>query len=124
MLAGVIEKLHRSLFASAARTATPAAVEVATEARGVDVIIDVTAVGVTPSVVFNIEGHDATSGKWYTILASAAITATGITVLRVFPGGPATANVAANAALPRIWRLAPVHGNATTITYSAAANLF
>lgn len=86
--------------------------------RGVDVVIDVTAITDSPSVVFTIQGQDVTSGQAYTILASAAITATGTTVLRVYPGLTAAANTVANFALPRYWRVRAAHGDADPITYS------
>jgi len=108
-----------AILASAARTAT-AASEIFTNSdyRGIDVIIDVTAVTSSPSVVFTVQGYDITSGKYYTLLASAAITGTGTTVLRVYPGCIAAANAVANFALPRQWRVNAVPGNSDSITYS------
>ena len=41
----------------------------------------------------------------YTALVSAAISATGVTVLTVYPGLTASANVAANDVLPRQWQV-------------------
>lgn len=113
-----------TVYASAARTATP---ETTTQTNqtgaGLHVVIDVTEVGVTPSVVFNVEGFDSASGKWYVLLASAAITAVGTTVLKVFRGATAAANSAANDQVPPQWRVRPVHGNAVSITYSVGASL-
>lgn len=112
-----------SVLASAARTATPTKVLQSNPgARGLHLVIDVTAVGVTPSVVFTIQGYSALGDDYYTILASAAITATGQTVLRVYPGLTAAANTVANDVLPASWAVDAVHGNATTITYSVAAS--
>jgi len=108
-----------TLLATLARTATPTAVDqVNYNARGIVIIIDVTAVANTPSVVFTIEGKDIASGKYYTILASAAITGTGTTVLRVYPGLTAAANVTVSDILPRDWRLVATHADADSITYS------
>ena len=113
-----------SLLASAARTATPAAADQTNyNARGAVITIDVTAAGVTPSVVFTVQGKDATSGQYYTILASAAIVGAGPTVLRVFPGLTAAANTTVSDVLPRTWRINAVHGNATTITYSVGVSM-
>jgi len=87
---------ERTLFASAARTATVnGADQVNYNHRGLIVVVDVTAVVDTPSVVFTIQGKDEVSGKYYTLLASAAITGTGTTVLRVYPGLTAAANLVA-----------------------------
>lgn len=111
-----------TIFASAARTATVnGADRTNDDARGVSVVIDVTAVGVTPSVVFTIQGKDGASGKYYTLLASAAITGTGTTRLRVYPGIVVAANLSASDVLPRRWRVIATHGNAVSITYSVGA---
>ena len=113
-----------TLLASAARTATPTAVDQTNyNGRGGIIVIDVTAVGVTPSVVFTVQGKDSLSGQYYTILASAAITGTGTVVLRVFPGLTAVANTVVSDVLPRVWRVNAVHGNATTITYSVGVSM-
>lgn len=118
------ENLHVPLLASAARTATVnTADQINPGKSGVEIIIDVTAIAATPSVVFTIQGFDPLSGKYYTILASAAITGTGTTVLRVGPGLTAAANTVANFNLPRNWRVACTHGDADSITYSLAAQL-
>lgn len=107
------------VLASAARTATVASDWFTnSEYRGIDVVINVTAAAATPSVVFTIQGQDPVSGEAYTILSSAAITGTGTTVLRVYPGLTAAANTVANYALPRVWRVNAVHADADSITYS------
>lgn len=111
-------------FASAARTATGNSGDLYNgQHRGLHLVIDVTAIVSTPSVVFTIQGKDDLSGQYYTILASAAITGTGTTVLRVYPGLTASANVTANDALPLTWRVLATHGNANSITYSVGACL-
>lgn len=113
-----------TLLASAARTATVATSDQSnTEHRGAVVIINVTAASATPSVVATIQGKDEVSGAYYTILASAAITGTGTTVLRVYPGLTAAANTVANDVLPSTWRVNLVHADTDSITYSVAAQL-
>lgn len=113
-----------TIFASATRTATPTAVIVTNyNARGLHLVINVTSVTSTPSVVFTIEGRDILSGEYYTILASAAITGTGTTVLRVYPGLGASANLIANDILPRTINIKAVHGDADSITYSVGCSL-
>lgn len=108
-----------TVLASAARTATPTKVDQTNpNGQSLIVVIDVTAVGVTPSVVFTIQGKDVASGKYYTILASAAITATGTVVLRVSPHLTASAGLIAKDNVPSTWAVDAVHGNGTTITYS------
>ena len=118
-----------TVYASAARTATPAAPEQAGNAylkaaKGVVVIIDVTAASDTPSVVATIEGKDPASAKWYNLLTAAAVTGTGTTVLRVYPGLTAVANLTATDLLPSIWRVVMTHGDADSITYTVGAVLF
>ena len=110
---------------SAARTATPTKQDKSNsvDARGMLVVIDVTAVAATPSVVFTIQGKDSLSGKYYTILASAAITATGTTVLRVHPELTAAANLVAKDVVPRIFAIDAVHADADSITYSVGVQL-
>lgn len=90
--------------------------------RGVKVIINTTAIG-TGSITVTIQGKDPGSGFYYTILASAAIVTNVVTVLTVYPGAPATANVSANDALPRQWRIAVVANNANPANYSIGASV-
>src|ERR1043165_4748093 len=108
------------IFPSAARTATVSSGWFTNPDgfRGLHVTIDCTAIVSSPSVTFTIQGLDRTSGKVYTILAGAASTGTGTTVLRVYPGLTASANVTANDVLPRDWRVTATHGNGNSITYS------
>lgn len=72
--------------------------------RGVQVVVDITAI-TAGSVVVKIRGKDAASGKYYDLLVSAAIAATGTYLLTVYPGAAVTANVSANTPLPRTWRI-------------------
>ena len=113
-----------TIFASAARTETVNGDDIENmNGRGVKVVIDVTAASATPSVVFTIQGKDTVSGKYYTILASSAITGTGTTVLTVYPGLTASANAVANDILPRDWRVIATHADADSITYSVGAQV-
>lgn len=115
---------EQSVFASAARTATADSSDFTNpDARGLHLIIDVTSVTLTPSVVFTISGKDPLSGKYYTLLTSAAITATGTTVLKLYPGLTAAANTVASDVLPRTWRVTATHGDTDSITFSVSANL-
>ena len=116
---------HQNIvMASAARTATPDTeeLEVPKGARYAHVVIDCTASAATPSVVFTVSGVDRASGKVYTLLASAAITGTGTTVLRIGPGLTAAANLVANDVLPPVIRFTATHGDADSITYSLGAS--
>lgn len=116
--------VRRTVFASAARTATATSDTYTMDgARGLHVVIDVTAVTSTPSVVPTIDAFDPLSAKWYTLLTGAAITATGTTVLKIYPGIAASANVAASDIVPETFRVVMTHADTDSITYSVAAHL-
>lgn len=110
-------KDYQPIFESTARTATSSATIVSTQASGL-FIINVTAATATPSVVFTIAGVDPISSATYTILASAAITGTGTTVLRVCAHLAAAANTVAKDILPQALKITATHADTDSITYS------
>lgn len=113
-----------TVLASAARTTTTASSDLTNyNGKQAHIVIDVTAIAATPSVVCTVQGKDAQSSQYYTILTSAAITGVSTTVLRVGPGLTAAANTVANDFLPRTFRVNCVHGDADSITYSIGASL-
>jgi len=113
-----------TVLASAARTSTISSADQTNHnGRGVRVYVNVTAVAATPSIVVTVEGKDPVSGVYTEILASAAITGTGMTVLAVYPGCAAVANAVANVALPRTWRVTATHADTDSITYSVGASV-
>lgn len=93
--------------------------------RGLQVVVDITAIsGTGPSLTVTIQGKDAASGKYYTLLASAALNATGTTVLTVYPGAPTTANVSTSQPLPATWRvIAVVAGTGPSVTATVGASV-
>ena len=107
------------LLASAARTADVESELFTNEhARGVHVIIDVTADPAAASITVTLQGFDSASGKYYDLLVSAAIAAVGTTVLKLYPGIVAVANGAASDILPRQFRVKVVTVDADSMTYS------
>lgn len=121
---GRLQTIRKTAYASAARTATPTAVELTAEGRrGVHVVIDVTAITSSPSVVPTIDAYDPLSGKWYNLLTGNAITDTGTTVLKVHPEIGTLANGAARDVVPDVFRVVMTHGDADSITYSVAVHL-
>ena len=90
---------------------------------GLTLVIDITAIsGAAATLVVTIQGKDVASGKYYTILASASLTATSTTVLQVYPGNTAVANVAVNSKLPRTWRASyTITGTTPSITATIGA---
>ena len=62
--------------------------------------------GTAESVTVTIEGRSPVgTNEYYTILVSAVLVATGLTVLEVYPGIAETSNVAVNTVLPPTWRV-------------------
>ena len=114
---------NNTLLASAARTATTNSADATNyNAKGAHIIINVTAI-TTSSLTVTVQGKCPISGVYYDILVGAAITSTGITILKVFPGVAAVANGSASDILPRTFRVSCAKGDASSWTYSVAAAL-
>lgn len=116
---------HVTIFSSAARTAIATSKDISNHegAIGLVLTIDATAAANTPSVTFTIEGKDPTSGKYYTILTSAAITGIGTTTLRVHPDLTAATNTVAKDMLPAVWRVKTAVADTDSLTYSVGASM-
>ena len=117
------KNVAQAVFTSAARTAT-SSVDWAgnMSCKGIELFIDVTAAAGMPSVVFTINNLDPNSGKTRTIITSAAITGTGTTILRVYPGVTTSANLAVSDFISPFGRITATHANTDSITYSVTAN--
>lgn len=119
-----VSNTNTLILASAARTATTTSANLINPAsKGGHIIIDVTVAPGTDSIIAKIQGYDIISGKYYDILIGPALTATGITVLKIYPSILATPNASASDVLPLEWRVVITHSAATSFTYSVAANL-
>jgi hypothetical protein len=108
-----------TLLASASRTTTQTGADI-TNFQGNSVLIvvlDMTVVG-TGSVTLSIEGKDTASGKYYTILAGAAVITNVTNRYRVSPNLTAAANSIAQDILPRVFRINVTANNANAATYS------
>lgn len=103
---------------SAARTATSSVRIKNRQGKYGRLIIDATAAADTPSVVVTIKAVDKVSAVESTVLASAAITGVGTTILKVGPGLTAAANLVANDVLPPEIEIEAVHADTDSITYS------
>lgn len=90
--------------------------------RGVKIVLDTTAIG-TGSVTISIQGKDATSGKYYTILTGAAVVTNTTNVYTIYPGITAAANVSVSDVLPRTWRVVVTANNANPASYTVGACL-
>lgn len=94
-------------------------------ARGVNVVVDLTTV-TTATVTVTIQGKDAASGKYYTLLAGSAKTSAGTTLMTVYAGTPASSNVAAGVPLPKVWRVSVAiadNGGTAAVTGTIGASL-
>lgn len=84
--------------------------------------------GTAPTCVFKIQGSGDSGTTWHDIpgATTASLTATGNTVLAVFPGVTVAANAAVSYPLPRTWRVVWTIGGTTpsfTITAIQVAYL-
>lgn len=114
---------EQSLFPSLARTTHAASNEINVNgAEALRVDVDITAFTGT-SITFTVQGYDTGSATWVTLLASAALSATGHTVLMVGISVPTTANISAAVLPPKRVRVLP-SGTITSVTYSVGAVWF
>ena len=91
---------------------------------GILVFINITAIsGTSPTLTVTLQGSiDDSATATYTILASAALTSTGLTVLRVYPGLTAAANLTANDVVPARCRIVTaIGGTGPSVTATVSA---
>lgn len=91
----------------------------------VHVYLDVTADPAAASITLSIQGKDLTSGDYYTLVSSAAVTGvtTGPNRYSVGSGVATVSNVSLNAPLPKVWRVIVVGADTDSMTYSISADL-
>ncbi len=112
------------LLNSAVRAATLTGVDrLNRSARGIVLIVDVTAVPGIDTVTPKIQGKDPASGKYYDILVGAVIVAGSTVVLRIYPGLVAAANLTVSDILPRDWRFVMTHSAGSNFTYTVGGQL-
>lgn len=110
-------------LASASRTTTQTMADQTNEtASGVRVVVDITTAG-TGSITAAIEAKDRASGKYVTVLASAALVSNQTKTLLVYPGAAAVANGSVNDRLPYKWRINITANNANAVVYSVGYQL-
>lgn len=86
------------------------------------VVLDMTTVG-TGSVTVTINGKDPASGKYYLILAGAAVTTNSTNRYRVSPTLGASANAIAQDDLPPTFQIVVTANNANAAVYSVGYTL-
>lgn len=93
--------------------------------HGLQLGINITTLtGTSPTVTVTIQGKDLASGAYYTLLQSAALAATGFTLLTVNPGMTNVANVSSAQVLPAVWRVSvSVAGTAPAATATVGASV-
>jgi hypothetical protein len=74
-------------------------------------------------ITVTVQGHDPTNDTWYTLLAGAALAATGVVRLIVDPRIAASANLIAQVPLPERIRVSVVEDGDPTTTWSVAVEL-
>jgi hypothetical protein len=103
-----------ALSAASTQTNTVALSGVNSQHRGISIFVNLTAVsGTGPTLTVTLSAIDPISGALITLLASAALGATGTTLLQVYPGIAVAANASANAVLPSQWQVSYTIGGTT-----------
>jgi len=119
-----MENTNIKVLASAARTAATVTSTFDNYTRkGLHLLINVSAAATAGGITPTIQGFDEASQTYYDLLVGSAITTTGTTVLKIYPGIAATANVSASDFLPAKWRVSVAVSTADSYTYSISANL-
>lgn len=100
-----------TVYASAARTATPTVVTFSMGANStLRLMLDATAITSTPSIVVTVDMFDALSAKFINVLTASAITSVSSNPLGPIQG------------LRGQVKVTVTHGNANSITYSVSAH--
>lgn len=96
-----------------------------TNARGGHISINITAIaGTGATLTVFVEAKDPVSGKYYLLLQSAGLTVVDTTVLKIYPGLVAAANLVANDILPKTWRVRwTITGTTPSVTAKIGASL-
>jgi hypothetical protein len=118
---------NASLLASAARTAqTTSADQTNQNARGVQVVLNVTVASGTGGLQVKVQAKDSVSGQYYDLNADpTAVTTTGTYIYEVYPGvGAASGSVTqrTSSGLPQTWRVLVKVGDNSSYTYSIGAS--
>lgn len=88
--------------------------EVNTSSRGVRVVVDLTKTSGTLDIVVTIQSYDKATDNYIDRLASASLTATGVTELIVHPDLTAAANSIAKNFIGEEWRVKVVSGTGSS----------
>lgn len=84
--------------------------------RGMHLTVDVTTAS-SGAMLVAIQGKDAVSGKYYNVAATATLSATGTTILKVAPGISSGA-LSVNDVLPQTFRIVSTFSSVASVEYS------
>lgn len=96
------------------------------QAKGCLLYVNITAIsGTSPTLTVTLKGIDpAGNTNTYTVIASAALNATGLTVLKVYPGLTAAANTVVSDVMPAVSRIdAVIGGTGPSVTGTVSVQL-
>jgi hypothetical protein len=85
--------------------------------RGVHVVINVSSY-TSGTYTPHIQAQDPASLTWYDLLVGTGISATGLTVLKLYPAAAALPNGAAADMLPKTWRVQMIGTSTPSMTFS------
>lgn len=110
---------------NASRTTLQTSPDILTQGfKNLNVTLDVTDVAASPSLTLTIKGKDLPSGKYYTLLAGAAVTTAVTNRYRVTQNiVAASANASAVDILPEVIQISIAVGNANAGIYSVGYDL-
>lgn len=114
---------YTTVLASASRTAITTSANFLSYGRGLKLFINATALSLTPSVTFSVYEVDPFSGAVSStaVITSAAIVATGLTILTIYPGLTPAANTVVSNVAPRLYRVVTAVADTDPLTYSVSA---
>lgn len=120
---GVSSIITSTILASSAQTATyTSADQTNTSWAGVTLYVNTSAF-TSGTFTPKIQGKDPISGIYYDIIVGTAISATGLSVLKIYPGITATANSSVSDYLPAVWRVVVTGATTPVATFSISALL-
>ncbi len=115
---------ERVILPSAARTVTVNSPDfINPNAKGGNFLINISAITGTPRIRVIVQGKDSLSGEYYNVLVGNLYAVTGTNVMRVYPGINNEPGIAVSDILPRMFRIAVIHSDGDSITYSISAVL-
>ncbi len=97
------------------------------DAKGIVLFLNISAIGASPTVDVKLQAYDEVSGSFIDVPGASfpQKTGTGLSMLTLYPGITASANVAVSQPLPHVFQVVAVIGNAggDTATYTVSGVL-